>query len=80
MVPTGEDAKRKSWLKNRQYRLQQALENGEVELALNWISDIRASAKPGDISYEKLESLRQSIGQAKTLITKAQNDVKNLVI
>lgn len=80
MVPvSGEDARRRDWLRNREYRLQQALSNGEVELALGWVSDMQASAKPGDVNPTKLEAVRNALREAKSAIAVAQNAAKKIV-
>lgn len=75
----GEDARRRDWLKNREYRLQEALKNGEVEMALGWVSDIQGSAKPGDVNPTKLEAITIALREAKSAITRAQNDARKIV-
>jgi hypothetical protein len=80
MVPAGgEDARRKDWLRNREYRLQEALKSGQVELALGWVSDIQGSAKPGDVNPEKLQTITNALREAKSAIAKAENAARKVV-
>lgn len=78
-VPTGADARIKDWLRNREHRLQEALRNGEVELALGWVSDIQGSAKPGDVNPTKLEAITNAFREAKSAIAKAQTAAQKVV-
>jgi hypothetical protein len=81
MVPVkgGADAKRIDWLKNREFRLKEALKSGNVEMALGWVSDIQASAKPGDVNPTKLEIITQALREAKSAIARAENAANRVV-
>lgn len=80
MVPLGRDTiARRDWLRNREYRLQEALRRGAVEEALGWVSDIQSSAKPGDVNPEKLQTITNALREAKSAVAKAENAAKKIV-
>jgi muramidase (phage lysozyme) len=80
MVPLSRDVvARRDWLRNREFRLQEALKLGKVDDALQWISEIQASAKPGDVNPTKIEAVVKALRESKSAIAMAQNSAQRIV-
>jgi hypothetical protein len=80
MVPLSRDVvARRDWLRNREFRLQEALKSGKVDEALQWISEIQGSAKPGDVNPTKIEAVVKALRESKSAIAMAQNSAQRIV-
>jgi DNA-binding transcriptional regulator LsrR (DeoR family) len=80
MVPLSRDVvARRDWLRNREFRLQEALKLGKVDEALGWVLDIQGSAKPGDVNPEKIGAVVKALREAKSLISMAANSAQRIV-